>query len=464
MPVALVGLWLVLSLVLVVCSAFPASLRRGRWPLLALVAAVLAGSLALAWRTSPEGLPRYHGGLTFDQLAQLLLPPLWTGVAIAIGAALFLPGGRYEPAIGALATAAATAGVVSANALLTIALLQACALIVLAGLLVHDEGLSGHPFLNVATSLKFLTLTIVSGACLVMALLLANFYAINQDRAELPRIIAAVLVVGFGLAVGAIPFYFHLPDVFEAAPTLATVALAGPMQCLAFVYLVRTIGNGPWLLTDHHVSDVLVAGGLGGALLAAVLAFGQRKVNRMLAFNAMREVGWIAFGLASASRAGWGGALLLLAVRCVGEPALLVTARAAQQRAGEVELDKLGELGKVLPWAAFGWSAAALASLGIPPAGSMWGLAALLRTAAGIGWLAAAALVLAGLLGFWRLGQVTYAVFWRRARSYVESAPGPQVAGWLMAVTGAGLLAAGFAPVLLRAPIDQLLAGLTFLR
>ena len=464
MPLGPIGLWLVLSLALVACSAVPSSLQRGRWALLAAVVLVLAASVALAGLAQPEPLPRFHGGLTFDEVAHLLLPPLWIGAAIAIATALFLPSGRYEPAIGALTTAAATAGVLSANALLTIALLQAGALIVLAGLLVHDEGLSGHPLLNVATSLKFLTLTVLSGACLVMALLLSTFYALNQDRVELTRIIAAVFVVGFGLAAGAMPFYFHVPDIFDAAPTLATVSLVGPMQCLAFVYLIRTIGNGPLLLTDQHVSNVLVAGALAGALLASVLAFGQRRLNRILAFNAMREVSWVAFGLASVSRGGWTGALVLLTVRCVSQPVLLVASRAAQQRAGEIELDKLGELAKVLPLAAFAWSAAAFASLGLPPAGSFWGLAALLRAAMAAGGLATATLLASGMFGLWRLGQVTYAVFWRRARGFVDPAAEPAAPKWILATAGVGLIAVGCVPRLVQAPIDQVLASLPFLR
>jgi len=463
-PLGLIGLWLVLSLLLVVCSVVPGSLQRLRWVLLGAVIVVLAASAALVWMGHPEPLPRFRGGLAFDDLSHVLLPPLWIGAATAIASALFLPSGRYEPAIGALTTAAATAGVLSANALLTIALLQAGALIVLAGLLVHDEGLSGHPLLNVATSLKFLTLTVVSGACLVMALLLSTFYAVNQDRVELPRIIAAVFVVGFGLAAGAVPFYFHVPDVFDAAPALATVSLAGPMQCLAFVYLIRTIGNGPWLVTDQHVSNVLVGGALAGAVLASVLAFGQRRLNRILAFNAMREVGWIAFGLASASRGGWTGALVLLAIRCVSQPLLILTARAAQRQAGQMELDKLGELAKVLPLTTFAWLVAIFASLGLPPAGSFWGLAALLRVSLSTGGLATAALLGSGLFGLWRLGQTSYAVFWGRARSFVTPSADPWAPRWIFATAGAGLIAAGLAPRLLQSPIDQLLAGLPFLR
>lgn len=464
MPLALIGLWLGLSLALLACAAVPDALRRYRWPLLAAIAVVLAAALALTWRAPVEAIPRWRTGLAFDALAQLLLPPLWMGVSGAMAIALFLPTGRYELGIAALSTAAATAGVLSANPLLTVALLEAIALFILAGLLVHDEGLIGHPLLNVATGIKYLTLTVVSTACLVMALLLASFYSLNPDRTELPRIIAAVFVVGFGLAVGAIPFYFHVPDVFDAAPTLATVSLAGPLQCLAFVYLIRTVSNGPWLLTDPHVSDVLMAGSLASAILAAVMAFGQRRLNRVIAFNALRELAWIGFGLASVSRGGWHGALVVLAVRCVAQPLMVVVGKLVQARRGEVELDKLGGLARLLPLTTFGWCAGAFASVGLPPAASLWGLADLFTLAIANGRLAAGALALSGLLAVWRLGQAAYSMFWRPSAAIADVAPEAPAPSWTIAGIGLGLGFAGVVPRILQVPVDAVLAGLPFLR
>lgn len=464
MPFISIGLWLGLSLVFVVCSAIPDALKRYRWAVLAVVGCVLGASIALTWTGQPAPLPRWRGGLTFDPVAQLLLPPLWTGAAGAIVVGLFLPIGRYEPAIAALATTASTAGIMSANPLLTVALLQAGALIILAGLLVHDAGMMGHPLLNVATAIKYLTLTVVSTACLVMALLLASFYALNPDRTELPRIIAAVFVVGFGLAVGAMPFYFHIPDVLDAAPSLAGVALAGPLQCMAVVYLIRTLSNDPWLVSDSHVSDVLGAGALAGAVLAAVMAFGQRRLNRVLAFNALRELGWIGLGLASVSRAGWRGALVVLAVRCVSQPLLLIVAHLVQTRREEAEVDKLGSLAKLLPLTTFGWCAGVFASVGLPPAASFWGLNDLLQAAStGGGRAAAIVLALSGVLALWRLGQVSYSTFWRRSAAIADVLPEDPLPSWVLVCLGLGLGFAGVVPRLMQAPIDRLLAGLPFL-
>jgi formate hydrogenlyase subunit 3/multisubunit Na+/H+ antiporter MnhD subunit len=463
-PLALIGLWLGLSLILIACSVTSEGPRRWRWPVLAAIVVVLAGSLFLTWRTPLDPLPRWRSGLAFDGLAQLLLPPLWTGVALAIGVALFTSSGRYEPAIAALSAATATAGILSANALLTVALLESSALIILAGLLVYDQGLASHPLLNVATSLKYLTQTIVSAACLVMTLLLASFYTLNPDRVELPRIIAAVLVVGFGLAAGAMPFYFHVPDLFDAAPALATVSLTGPLQCLAFVYLIRTTGNGPWLLTDQHVSNVLAAGALAGALLASIMAFGQTRFNRLLAFNAMREVSWVAFGIASVSRAGWRGALIFLAVRCIAQPLLVLAANLAQAQRETAELSKIGGLAKLLPFTTVGWCAGVFASVGLPPSGSFWGLASLFGAGRAAGGLALLALAASGLLALWRLSQVTYSVFWGPSAVVAQSRAESPAAGWIIAAAGLGLAFAGVVPRLLQAPVDQLLTSFPFLR
>jgi len=459
-----VGLWLGLSLLLIGLSAASETVERWRWPALVAIAGVLGVSIVLAWGSPAELPPRWRGDFAFDYLAHLLLPPMWPGMAAAMMATLFVPTGRYEPAIAALSTASATAGILSANPLLTIALLQAGALIVLGGLLVHDEGLAGHPLLNIATSLKYLILSVVSGACLVMALLLSNFYALNPDRVEITRIITALFVIGFGLAVGAIPFYFHVPDVFDAAPTMATAALAGPIQCLGFVYLIRSAGNGPWLLASGHVSDVLIAAALAGALLAAVMSFGQRRLSRLLAFNALREVSWVAFGLASLSRAGWAGAIVVLAVRCLSGPLILLAAKLAKQRHGEIEVDKLGGLARLLPLTTFAWTAGVFASVGLPPAASFWGLAGLFRAAALSGGLAAVVLLLSAALSLWRLGQASYLMFWRSGPVPIDVHPEPVGPASVLAAVGFGLGFTGVIPRLLQAPIDQLLGTLPFLR
>jgi multicomponent Na+:H+ antiporter subunit D len=483
---AVVGAWLALSVLLGVFESAPGGLKGTRWIAAGAVAATLAVCLALAWGAQPAPFARWGSGLVFDALAHLLLPAVWTGMAGAMLCGLFLPDPRWELPIAGLVTAAATAGVMSSNALLTLALLQGCALLTLAGLVVRAERPGGNSLLRIATGLKYVTLTVVSAACLVMALLLANFFALNQDRIELPRIVAAVLVVGLGLAIGVMPFYFYVPDLIDAAPTVTSAGFAGPLQCLGFVYLLRTAGNEPWLLADGHVVAVLVFGGLAGALLAALLSFGQRTLRRLLAFNIIREAGWLAFGFGSVTHAGWTGALVFLVARCVGQPLLLSTVAVIEAHAGDYPLSHGSGLARWLPVASIAWAVGAAASAGVPPATNFWGLASLAPASASFGWLATLLLLASALLAVGRLIQVSLPMLWRQngqAMLPLRTAPAPAAAGtadpinpalpaerepatvsWLLGSLALGLLFGGLVPRLFTMPVSNTLAAFPFLR
>ena len=484
MAFAMVSAWLALSVLLGVFGSLPGGLKSARWPAAAVTLTTLAICLALAWNAQPLPFARWGSGLVFDQLAHLLLPALWTGMAAAMLCGIFLPDPRWELPLGGLVTAAATAGVMSSNALLTVALLQGCALLTLAGLVVRAERPGGNSLLSIATGLKYVTLNVVSAACLVMALLLANFFALNQDRVELPRIVAAVLVVGLGLAVGVMPFYFYLPDLIDAAPIVTSAGFVGPLQCLGFVYLLRSAGNAPWLLADDHVVAVLVFGGLAGAIVASMLSFGQRTIRRLLAFNVIREAGWLAFGFGSVSHAGWTGALVFLVARCVGQPLLLSTVAAIEAHADDYALSRGGGIARLLPVASVAWGVGAAASIGVPPTTNFWGLASLATASAGFGWLATLLLLGSALLGVGRLIQVSLPLLWKQpgqALLALRTAPAPAPEGelvnpilaperepatvtWLLGSLALGLLFGGVVPRLFTIPVGDTLAAFTFLR
>ena len=466
MSLPAIGAWLALALLLAAFALAPGGLERYRWLVTAAVVMTLAASLALAWGAAPQGFPHWQGALVFDDLAHFILPPLWTGISAAMLVCLFLPGTRYDLPLAALSTAASTAGILSANPLLAVTLLQASALLILAGLVIPAERPGGNALLSIATALKYITLTVLSAACLVMALLLANFFALNQDRIELPRIVASVLVIGFGLAVGAMPFYFHLPDICDSAPPITTAAMLGPLQALAFVYLIRTIGNGPWLLADDHVISVLAYGAAAGSTLAAILAVGQRRLQRVLAFNAIREIGWLALGIGSATRAGWNAALILLAVRCLGQPLLVSCGALFQSSGDETSSDGLAGAARLFPVATMGWCVGVLASVGFPPAASFWGVEALARAALLVGWPALVLLLGSGLLALWRFGQLTMPAFRASAAASAIAGGGPElppIAG-VIGSLAVGLLLGGVLPRLFTSPVNDVLSAFAFLR
>ncbi len=118
----------------------------------------------------------------------------------------------------------------------------------------------------------------------------------------------ALLLVGFGFKVSAVPFHMWTPDVYQGAPTPVTgfmtaIAKAGGFAALLRVFF-STFGT---LRTDWQ--PVLWVVAIVTLLLGAVLGLVQRDVKRMLAYSSINHAGFILVGLAAATSNGISGSV-----------------------------------------------------------------------------------------------------------------------------------------------------------
>ena len=114
----------------------------------------------------------------------------------------------------------------------------------------------------------------------------------------------ALLLVGFGFKVAAVPFHMWTPDVYQGAPTPGDGLHGGHRQG------GRLRGAAPGLLL--HRSDRSAPTGSRSLwvlaiitlVLGAVLGLVQRDVKRMLAYSSINHAGFILLGLQAATRRG----------------------------------------------------------------------------------------------------------------------------------------------------------------
>ncbi len=123
----------------------------------------------------------------------------------------------------------------------------------------------------------------------------------------------ALLLVGFGFKVAAVPFHLWTPDVYQGSPTpvagfMAAVAKAGGFAALLRVF-VSTFG----VLQSDWRPAVWVLAALT-LLLGAVVALVQRDVKRMLAYSSINTAGFILLGLQAADNRGVEASLYYLFV------------------------------------------------------------------------------------------------------------------------------------------------------
>jgi len=114
----------------------------------------------------------------------------------------------------------------------------------------------------------------------------------------------ALLLVGLGFKVAAVPFHVWTPDVYQGAPTPITALMASVGKVAAFGALMRVVVVAlPFYRDDWR--PVVWALALLSMLVGAVLAVVQTDVKRMLAYSSINHAGFILVGVEAASyRAG----------------------------------------------------------------------------------------------------------------------------------------------------------------
>ena len=176
----------------------------------------------------------------------------------------------------------------------------------------------------------------------------------------------ALLLVGFGFKVAAVPFHMWTPDVYDGAPTPVTAFMAAAVKTAAFAALLRILFQalGPvdilWTEAAWWLAAItMVVGNL--------IALAQRQLKRMLAYSSIGHAGYLLVAVASGTELGVAATLYYLLVytlMTLGSFAVL----AAAGRGGERELliDDLNGLAGRRPWVAFAMTVFMLSLLGFP--------------------------------------------------------------------------------------------------
>jgi NADH-quinone oxidoreductase subunit N len=122
----------------------------------------------------------------------------------------------------------------------------------------------------------------------------------------------ALLIVGLGFKVSAVPFHAWSPDVYDGAPTPAVAWMASGVKAAAFAGMVRvlvlTFSNyeGTW-------KPIIYALAILSMVVGAVLAIVQSNVKRMLAYSSISHAGFILMAVEAGSDQGNAAVLFYLA-------------------------------------------------------------------------------------------------------------------------------------------------------
>ncbi len=187
-----------------------------------------------------------------------------------------------------------------------------------------------------------------------------------------------LMFVGFGILAGLWPFHTWAPTGHVAAPTAASMLLAGVVMklgaygCLRVAMMLFPRGLDPWgfhVLGFGSWRDVFALLALVGIVYGAMVALVQRDFKFVIGYSSISHMGFVLLGLMTLQQIGLDGAVLQMFSHGVLAGLLFaVVGRMVYDRTHTRDLSELEKmsLSKVIPFAAATFVLGGMASIGLP--------------------------------------------------------------------------------------------------
>jgi hydrogenase-4 component B len=224
----------------------------------------------------------------------------------------------------------------------------------------------------------------VSGAALLIGLLLLAAMSHSIDLTSFARVpggaarttALVLLLAGFAVKAGLVPFQVWMPRGYAAAPGPARAVMAGVCVNVAFYGMWRTlalVGRPPeWL-----AGLLLVLGGFA-ALLGIAHAAVQNRLSRVIAYSSVENSGLIITGFAVAltgaavgdqqlTAVGLLAATLQMIAHTAAKTLLFSSSAGLEATAGSDDLEALRGAGHRAPWSGVGLAVGSVTLAGLPP-------------------------------------------------------------------------------------------------
>lgn len=175
----------------------------------------------------------------------------------------------------------------------------------------------------------------------------------------------ALVVCGYAVKAGLVPFHAWLPDAHAAGPGAVSAMFSAILVDLGVVGLVRMLICTRLVLP--RLDDLLMWLGITSGVVGALMALAQDDLKRLLAWDTVSQSGIIVVGFASNNPEGIAGAVYHLANHGLFKALLFLSAGAVLHATGLGKLSELGGLWRQRRVLTAGFTVGALAISGVPP-------------------------------------------------------------------------------------------------
>jgi NADH-quinone oxidoreductase subunit N len=242
-------------------------------------------------------------------------------------------------------------------------------------------------------ALKYLVYGAVSSGLMVYGFSLiygltaqTNLIKISAELAThgydpLLMILATLLILaGFGYKIGAVPFHFWTPDVYEGAPTPITAYLSVASKAAGFALLMRffyvAVPHGGLPYEDILGIDwltLLLILSVASMIYGNVVALWQKNVKRLLAYSSIAHAGYLLLGIILINKIGTQATLVYLLSYFIMNFGAFYVVILISNKTGSENLDDYRGLGKRMPLAGAALTVFLISLVGLPPTVGFYG-------------------------------------------------------------------------------------------
>jgi NADH-quinone oxidoreductase subunit N len=224
-------------------------------------------------------------------------------------------------------------------------------------------------FLMGAFSTGFLLfgITLIYGATGSFDIDKIQAYLVNNSQTISPIFYPGVILMMIGLSfkVGAAPFHFWTPDVYEGSPSLITTFMSTVVKTAGFAAFLRLFADAFAPLHDFWVAPLMVIVCLT-LFIGNVTALFQKNFKRMLAYSSISHAGYLLFSLIVLTKNSGNNVLVYASAYTFASIIAFAVLILVKQKTGSDSFESFNGLAKRNPLVALCLTVAMLSLAGIP--------------------------------------------------------------------------------------------------
>ena len=230
----------------------------------------------------------------------------------------------------------------------------------------------------IASGFLLFGISLVYGATGQLQLQEVFLSIIQQQEGMNPQLLVlglVLIVTAIGFKFSAVPFHMWAPDVYEGAPKVVTLLIAGASKFAAFGLVMRLLVEGLAFMMPVWQQMTLILA-LASLLVGTLAAIAQSNIYRMLAFSTIGHIGFIFLGFSTGFMNGdvrgagvsFSAALFYTVIYVLGSLAAFGVLLQLGRQGKEVQnIQDLAGLGKTRPFLALTMALTLFSFAGIPP-------------------------------------------------------------------------------------------------